>query len=266
MEQIIIAGDRFVRTTAKNVYFRISNCFGATRYETTIASADKYSNNNPFMLTRITNAIQRELNASINCPKMIVLILEEDLIDEIGEKDRKKASIYFEIYVRFIIREINNMVEKFRHLLPENAKQDGWPKIVLIEPSVHRNYDYEMLRMRQDLGEVLRFHSKGKNDVWAMQLIQIWNKNDINLVKPENNKITQEGIIALWKAIDRTIRFCDKKMIRAEAALDNNPFKAKNPVNHQNDGQEEWEDSRLQDDGVRRRLPPPSSMKWTKPG
>ena len=230
---MVIVGDAFVRKSAKNMYGRTKNSYGTTKFEVKIGAADKFSNNNPFITTRIINSFIKQLNDCQNMPKIIMLVLEDDLINNIKETKRDAATIIFEEYIEFIMREFNAAISHFSELLPSNAKRQGWPKKVILLPSMHRNYTQTSLQLRRALGEVMENKAK-ENEFMSLKLVQVWDQHHQNYVKSDNNQITNEGLLSFWEAVDRTIRFCDKKMIRAEAMVDNNPFKQ--DANPQNDG------------------------------
>ena len=223
-----------MRRSAKNVYSSMKSTFVATRYKLAVAAADKYSNNNPFLVGRITNSIQKELNKCQNIPKMVLIILEDDMIKDIKTTDREQAEQFFIIYTQYLVKTVQEMIQKFNHILPENAKRNGWPKTIFILPTVHRNYQYDELRLRQILGDVIEHEVKDKENIWALKLLQIWDKNDLNNVRADTNAITQDGLINFWKSVDRTIRFSDKRILRAEAACDNNPFQSSKKPNNPN--------------------------------
>ena len=254
VEKIILAGDEFVRKSGKNLYLTQKPCFGMQRYSVEIAATDKYNNNNPFLIGRLLNTVIKALNKCENMPKMIFLITEDDIVNDIKTTDRSEANAIFEKYIHYLITEVEKVIDHFRDLLPENAKRVGWPKVIFIQPTIHRNYEYVNQRLRQQLAEVFEKSITKKDMFWALKLLQVWDKNNLNIARAETQKITNDGLAIFWKAIDRTVRFCDKCMLRAEANLDNNPF--------------------VKDKEDRRRLPTPpptqyekySNRTWTRPG
>ena len=216
---------------------RIENCFGTTRYEVKIAAADQFSNNNPFFTSRIVNSITHQLNTCNNMPKMLIIVLENDLIDEVNTRNREAAQAMFETYINYIMDSIDQIISHFEDILPDNAKRIGWPKRIFISPSMHRNYTQQDLKLRRTLADVMETAAETRRNYWFLKLVQVWEEHNINNVRSDTNQITNDGLATFWKAVDCTIRFCDKKLIRAEAALDNNPFKGNDErTNHQNDG------------------------------
>ena len=106
LESLLIVGDSFVRRSAKQVFLRASEqqCLTTEWFEVKIQTAD-YNTSNPFIVSRICNAITTGLNKSRNMPKMIAIILENDMILDLdNEKNWNKYAKYakHEFYGRYL--------------------------------------------------------------------------------------------------------------------------------------------------------------------
>ena len=153
-------------------------------------------------------------------PKMVVVILEDDLIKYVGSGNY--VDIYYAKYIEEIIKDFHRLKDKMSNLLPSNSKRTGWPRLVFIQPTLHRYYsNYEL---RQKLIATIEETIKPFNDVWALKLLQIWDKNNCNYYRYEQQSHTGEGLQALWMAIDRTIHFANQKVIREELKTLKNPM------------------------------------------
>ena len=114
-------------------------------------------------------------------------------------------------------------MESFSIRLPEQAKRNGWPKLIFLASTLHRNYnDYgDRKAFNLALDTVCAKH----NDVLPLRLLQIWNENDTNLYSATEQRYIAAGLPKLWAAIDRTIAFCSKKMSRDELRYENTQLK-----------------------------------------
>ena len=224
MQSVIICGDEFVRKSAKQRYMKMSDCYGTSKYEILIGAADMYNSHTPFITSRIINSVTKQLNECANMPKFIILIIEDDIIKDVGLDEPAVAAEFFEEYLEYIIKEITKLLKRFEFLLPEYSRQLNWPKLVFIAPTLHRNYEQNNLKLRQKFGVTLDECTAGKNNCWALRLLQIWDKNNLNLVRSDSNQITGEGISYFWRAVDRTLKFCDRKLARIEANQESNPY------------------------------------------
>ena len=158
-------------------------------------------------------------------PKIILVILENDLIGEEPSQDPLTAPEFYEEYIEYLIKQITKMVKKLENLLPEQAKRSHWPRIAFIHPTAHRNYEENEAKLRQKFSSTLEECVASKEGVWALRLLQVWDKNNTNFVRADTHQITGDGINAYWRAVDRTIRFCDKKIQKEEYNADLNPFR-----------------------------------------
>ena len=216
IESVIIAGDTFVAKTAKIHFLRLKNCFTTQHFETTIKASDRYNTSNAFINARICNAMVSGFEHAQNMPKLVVLVLENDVINAV-EKG-KYAPIFYNRMIADVIKEFHKIVEKFRKLLPVYAQRQNWPKLVFIMPTLHRFFnDYDDRRTFIDSLEKM---VKDHDDVMALKLLQVWNENNPNFFYQQQQRYSGEGLNALWSAIDKTIAYCSRKITRDDLKYD----------------------------------------------
>ena len=228
MQQLVIIGDEFVRKTAKNIYKKLPNAYANQHFEVTIAAGDKYNCSIPNILARMKSALVEVLNNSINIPKIIMLVPENDIIKDVGISDKSLAEEHYREYIKYFLQTTMEVINTFKQLLPEAAKRPGWPKLVIITPTIHRNYSEIESIQRAAFASVLDEQARKLPDTWALRLLQVWDKNNLNIVRRDTGNITNEGYTIFWKAVDRTVRFTDKKILKLEFEADLDPFKPTN--------------------------------------
>ena len=201
-----------MRNSVRPKFLRCEDYFSNNHFEVAAAAGDNTSTNSRFITTRIHNSLVQLLNDCANTPKMVVVILENDIIDYLEGEEKACIEIKYEHYLREIMADMINTCKQFASDLPNYAKKEGWPKFVFIEPTLHMGYsDYHE---RKTFIEQMSTVSKEFDNVWVMQLKQIWEENNMNLFRSHEQIYTNEGISKLWKAIDRTVMFCNRKMTR----------------------------------------------------
>ena len=236
MEKIIIVGDNFVRRTAKSHFLRLKDSY-SQRFEIDIATGDVFSSNE-YITSRMTNALIEKLNVCINLPKLIVFIPENDFIQEIEYKGWGVTE-YYGKYLEEIINETNKLIMEFLSELPSKSKRDGWPKVVWILPTLHKNYSPQDRELRIKFTETIENIAQHHKNVWSVKLKQVWDEDNISLYSHLNRKYTNEGYHTFWTAVDRTIKFCDRKITRLEIGNEMNlyrqNFKQINSMKFQNE-------------------------------
>ena len=110
--------------------------------------ATQHSDDNP--ISRIHNALAKTMMDSASIPKMIVVILEDDLINYINYDDYGVTALYGRI-LDTLSRDLSAAVNKFREFLPQRAKKDAWPQFVWILPSTHNNYERNENALRKKI-------------------------------------------------------------------------------------------------------------------
>ena len=282
-EQLMIIGDTFVRKSAKQhlINSRREDLTCLKQFEVNVATGDTYDRNNPYFTGRICNSLIKLINNSINMPKLVVLIVENDIINEV-KCDGIGSSEHYIAYIENIIKDFKRVIEQFREILPISGQRNTWPKLLFLPATLHRNYSFNKYRERKVFNEVLSTISDHHKDtVWALKLMQVWNENDLSLYSKTEQRYTKEGLDTFWRAVDRTIAFGNRKLNREtnrpppkmsnmtegeESANEQNSTLKPKPVlndkNYQNrrDKRIFWNrggDSTDQKGGSRRRLPPP---------
>ena len=179
---------------------------------------------NPFLIGRINNAMIQGFNNAINMPKMVVIVIENDIINDLKDKDPTTKHEYYGRFLEYIIKTFQETSEKFRKLLPVAAQRPGWPKLIFITPTLHRFYkDYDA---RVKFIETLNIVAAQYANVWAVKLLQVWDENNTSIYLKYEQRYTGDGLNILWRAVDRSISFCNRKIIREDGKSDSELIRA----------------------------------------
>ena len=236
-----MVGDTFVNRTARGSFLRNEheNAYTINNFEVGISAVDKSVAHNPYITSRLNNAMVNLFNGAINMPKIVVVVLEEDLINEVSYEGNAATECYAK-YLTEIIDDFHRITTAFRQVLPNNAKKQGWPKLLMIPATLHDDYDNNNARVlfNDTLEAVAQYH----NDVCPLKLLQVWDPHDHSIYSKTEQRYINGGVNRLWSAIDRTIAFCNRRICREDARFDKtslkNTEKTKNEQAKTNNAQE----------------------------
>ena len=181
-----------------------------------MAATSERLSNNPNMLSRLRNAPVIAFNKSKVLPKMVVVIIEDDLIsyfdkiyndieEPMTEKDITKLYTHS---VKWVMSEFRKIFETIKEdILPSKAKRNDWPHFLWILPTTHKNYFNNW--KREVFTQVIKRAARLQSNVFALELKQLWDFDDSSLFLYPERRYSPSGLTTLWSSLDRTIRFCN---------------------------------------------------------
>ena len=222
---------------------------------------------NPSVIGRMANLLNAALMGSKDkkgynpLPKIIVIVPDQDIISCLDSEMSGLSKSYGRL-VRFIMTEYERGVISFKENLPAKSKKDGYPHFLWIQAPLHDKFpnNNERVKFNHSLEEACKLHC----NMSTLELKKVWNIHDENLYSELQNKITSDGYIKYWDAVDKTVRYCDSVALKKKA-LKNSVFKPKQdftyvPNRSQND-KFRWHNPQIKADVSRfklqRRLPSP---------
>ena len=141
LEEIWFIGDAFIRETVSNLLSNTSS-YTKTNFEATAFCASRStvttsSIKNP--IARIHNALVAGMQRSATLPKMIIIILEDDILSYLDHNDYGATEMYGKI-ITYLESEIQKSILNFKSFMPKKAKRVGCPHFVWIAPSSNSSY------------------------------------------------------------------------------------------------------------------------------
>ena len=174
------------------------------------------------IVARIYNCLVSAMSREATVPKMILIILENDLIDYLQYNDFGVSSMFGQIISNMasdMIQATKIFKEKY---LPKKAFKKSWPQFIFVLPSTHVNYRDNTLRRKlaTEMEKMLIYHPEAH----AYKFPRAdWDYERHHLVS-ENTGITEVGQRRLWRAVDKIIAAADeiifKEQGNREAAYD----------------------------------------------
>ena len=206
-------------------------------YDVMARSATKYTSNDPNILSRLRNMLIGLIHQEIKLPKMVVIVLDDDLIKYYGaEEDPESLMKALKRLLNELMTEFRKVVSTQKERLPKKALKAFYPQFVWIQAPLNREFGNNSQReiFNKSLIATAKFHE----NVSILELKKIWDQENTRLFVGEALRYTTEGLSTYWAAVDCTIRFMDTilfgkiearatKKARAEKAQEEDPKKYK---------------------------------------
>ena len=167
----------------------------------------------PNRLARILNALTKAMRDEAYIPKIIVVVLEDDIIRYLNFNDYGVTTLYGRV-IEFMSSNVRNAVDKFKEqFLPTRAKRSQYPMIIWIMPTSHMHYRNNTLRRKfaHELeGQIVQHH--------AFCTDVLWNSQSPAVVNDITGKMIPAGIRRYWHAVDRVIKYANTYFFNADAS------------------------------------------------
>ena len=187
--------------------------FTRSNFEISTAMKNKFTNYASHPLSRYRNALVGLAKNGNVLPKLITVVLEDDLLNKIN-KNFDETIIYAKA-VKWIMNEFNKVIKSLIDLLPAKAKTEEYPYVLWLHATRHRLYPDD--KLREIFNAVLASVGKQHSNNFTLELKQLWKRDEDHLFNQQENKLTAYGIKTYWKSVDRTIKFCNSIVDRVTA-------------------------------------------------
>ena len=133
-------------------------------------------------------------------PKLVFIVLEDDVIKDLGEKDGL-PHLYGRC-IEWLYHEFRKMVSGHNDALPTKCQLE--PYLVWVLPSRHMNYANDARRelFADCIENVIEVHDK---KTMALAIKQGWDQYDPSIYLYDSQRYSASGLDRLWRAFDRTV-------------------------------------------------------------
>ena len=179
--------------------FYIREQFGAYAF----FNANNYERN---FLSKVRNVLVSALNDHQHLPKLIVMVLENDLIQSI-QHNNFGVSLEGGILLEWLINETYRIILTRKDQLKNKFKCPGEPHVIWIGLPLHVSFpdNDKRTKFNNSLRKIVPMFNK----MSVMQPRKGWSTVDESMF--QNDKFTAAGLLKYWKAIDSAIHFWDSK-------------------------------------------------------
>ena len=214
-EKIWILGDDFAYNTYQQYFKNLKaedgtpNTYTYLNFEVRAYLTSQNSMNSKNILSRLRNALVTALNEHSVLPKLIVLVPDDDIINQVADDSNEKTSLDFH-YERLLSGLCNLLAKSltcYKDMLPLKAKRESVPHLLWVSPPAHKFFSEDNNRRRKIFGKSLQIAVSAQKNMTMLKLVKFWDSENSNLFLQEQYRYTSEGLTMYWRSVDATIRF-----------------------------------------------------------
>ena len=210
LEKIWIVGDKFCKTTYRQNYQQINpdaansdRFYAFSSFEVCDFFSSSFTSHNRSCAGRIINNLIKALNEFNTLPKLVVCVLDNDLVRNIDNGKNMYSRV--KRLAKWLMKEFTKAVDIYKDFIPSKAKREKFPQFLWIEPPLHENFRDNA--KRKALSECLTNQAKFHHNTTVLKLVKIWSSDDLNNFDYETNRFTAEGLANYWWSVDSAIRY-----------------------------------------------------------
>ena len=199
----MVSGYNFAASTYRN-FFKNAEFPSHIKenFNIDIFCQSKYENSDRNMLNRIRNSFIQGINKCSHLPKLIVLVLDDDIIEYI-DYEGQGLSTLIGMCVEWLCKEFEYLVKLAKKALPAKAVRDGYPQIYWVAPPHHKFLDNHL---RTKMTNVLEVALKDFKDIRLIRMKEKWNYNNDEMVN-SYGQFTEYGWCTYWSSVDAAVKF-----------------------------------------------------------
>ena len=176
-------------------------------YEVREFTTTRNSNNDKNVISRIRNAFITALNEHASLPKLVVFILDDDVITNVKLDDNLPLVPQYEYILCKLMTFINRSIEIYKDMLPQKAKRDVIPHLLWIAPPNHKYFSDDNNEKRGAFTTALSTSVSTIKNSSMLRMVKFWDMNNSNLFLEDAYRFTVEGLNKYWMSVDASIRF-----------------------------------------------------------
>ena len=185
---------------------KFENDFLWKNFEVKIFSSNSMEHNRS-MMGRVLNKLIATMKTEILLPRIIIIVLDENLITTTKLKGSSMFN-FFEEIINWLSRQFTRVIQAHKDVLPARAIKNSYPTCIWVAPPQNTGFSDNEIRVQ--VTRSIKQAILGKPDHIMLQLKNHWEFSDQRLVK--YGSLTQEGFNRYWKAIDLAIQFWDRHL------------------------------------------------------
>ena len=145
-------------------------------YEVEEFSASRYSSSVRSVLARCKALLAKAIHQEKVLPKVIVFVHDDDIIKQTNISKEEAKDGEFTIIVKYLLEEINRLVNDYAEKLPHKSKRQFHPHMLWILPPSHKYLANNVLC--ECYNQSLEEEVKAYPAMCALRLKKVWNETD----------------------------------------------------------------------------------------
>ena len=167
--------------------------------------SSKYKSHNPSPLGRIINNLIYALNKHLMLPKLIVVVVDEDLVRAIRVSRITAADV--SSIIEWLMKEFTRAIDEYKENLPAKCKRPNLPHVLWMCPPQHKYFGKSSNLRHEMVSNALENSVKHFEGMSSLRIIKSWNPEDSNLFVYDSYRFTSQGLAKYWSGVDVAIRF-----------------------------------------------------------
>ena len=208
-------GDEFAKNTIKQYYKDARNEDGSPasylygNFEVKEFVTHKHSNNCKNILSRMRNCLVTALNEHEILPKMIIFVMDDDVINEVNRKLDPSDCLTkdYVTILKGLMKLISVSINCYKDGLPRKAFRESIPHVIWLAPPNHMYFSERNNECRAKYTMALSESITEYNNMSVLRLVKHWDKDNSNLFLEEQYRYTAIGLKTYWMSVDAAIRF-----------------------------------------------------------
>ena len=212
-EKIWLLGDNFAYNTLESYYKNLKNEDGIHNtyvygnYEVHAFCTKENSNNTKNVLSRFRNALVTAFNEHSVLPKLIVVIPDDDIINQVVDDPCNKLLKHYKKILLGLCNLFAISIQVYKDMLPEKAKREHVPHVLWIGLPTHKYFSNDNNRRHDTFCQALEVAVTSQSHMSMLRMVKFWDRNDSNLFLKEQYRYMSEGLKMYWRSVDASIRF-----------------------------------------------------------
>ena len=225
-EKIWIIGDNFTRNTIHDHLKGIKKSDGTPNTYLYCNYEVRDFSSSPLcgirnILSRLKSCLIGALNEHASLPKMVVFVLDDDLITNVKEDSRLTIRQHYDILLNGLLRMVYRAIQTYKDLLPQKSKCDNILHVLWIAPPTHKYFTESNNERRVKYTSSLSTAVALQQNMSMLKMVKFWDHDDPNLFLYDPYRYTSDGLTKYWMSVDASVRFWNvalaKKFDRAKA-------------------------------------------------
>ena len=149
------------------------------------------------------------MEEKVKFPKVIVVILHNDLLDALELKDQELAVTLLGTWLEWLVQDFASIISKRKDELPTKVKKDQEPMVYWLALPQSKYFEFGTRALHTKANNVLESVLKVKacNNVRMIKIKDGWNHESPDLIHVNGTKLSWDGEMALWRAMDASVSF-----------------------------------------------------------
>ena len=145
-EKIWFLGDDFAYNTYQQFFKNLKSedgnptTYTYLNFEVRAYLTSQNSMNTKNILSRIRNSLVTVLNEHTMLPKLIVIVVDDDIINQVEDDQETSLVFHYERLMSGLCNLLNKSINCYKDMLPQKAKRESVPHFVWIAPPTHKYF------------------------------------------------------------------------------------------------------------------------------